>query len=225
MTRDDLPDGGAGHFVAVMKAVRAASPHTSVEVLVPDFQGNRDAIDAVCDVRPDVFNHNLEAVRRIFVQVRPRASYDLSLKVLAHAADRGLRVKSGIMLGLGETWDEIRQTLADLHAHGCRFLTLGQYLAPSTAHVPVARYLAPDEFDHWKRVALNMGFTGVASAPLVRSSYRAEAMLEEQAAASRLQSCHAHEVSTDATVAGRQGHQGHQARQGMSCATAPQGIV
>ena len=225
VTRDDLPDGGAGHFVAVMKAVRAASPHTSVEVLVPDFQGNRDAIDAVCDVRPDVFNHNLEAVRRIFVQVRPRASYDLSLKVLAHAADRGLRVKSGIMLGLGETWDEIRQTLADLHAHGCRFLTLGQYLAPSTAHVPVARYLAPDEFDHWKRVALNMGFTGVASAPLVRSSYRAEAMLEEQAAASRLQSCHAHEVSTDATVPGRQGHQGHQGRQGMSCATAPQGIV
>jgi len=181
VTRDDLPDGGAGHFVDVINAVRATSPHTSVEVLVPDFQGDANALNAVCAVRPDVFNHNLEAVRRIFSQVRPRASYDLSLRVLAHAAAKGLRVKSGIMLGLGETWDEIRQTLEDLHAHGCRFLTLGQYLAPSTAHVPVARYLAPDEFDHWKRVALAIGFAGVASAPLVRSSYRAEAMLEEQA--------------------------------------------
>ena len=124
-----------------------------------------------------MFNHNLETVRRLFAQVRPGASYQTSLDVLRCAADQGLRVKSGIMLGLGETWSEIRLALADLLAHGCRFLTLGQYLAPSGAHVPVARHLAPDEFDHWKATALAMGFTGVASAPLVRSSYRAEAML------------------------------------------------
>lgn len=177
VTRDDLPDGGAEHFVRTIEAVRGASPETSVEVLVPDFQGNFDALEAVCAARPDMFNHNIETVRRLFPQVRPRASYQTSLEVLAFAAARGLRVKSGIMLGLGESWNEIRASLADLLAHGCRFLTLGQYLAPSGAHVPVARYVAPDEFDHWKATALSMGFTGVASAPLVRSSYRAEAML------------------------------------------------
>ena len=177
VTRDDLPDRGADHFVRTIKAIRQASPQTSVEVLVPDFQGDRNALDAVCDARPDMFNHNLETVRRLFAQVRPGASYQTSLEVLRYAASQGLRVKSGIMLGLGETWSEIRLALADLLAHGCRFLTLGQYLAPSGAHVPVARHLAPDEFDHWKATALAMGFTGVASAPLVRSSYRAEAML------------------------------------------------
>ena len=202
VTRDDLPDGGAGHFVAVMNAVRAASPQTSVEVLVPDFQGDSDALNAVCAARPDMFNHNLETVRRIFAQVRLRASYDVSLAVLAHAAAGGLRVKSGIMLGLGETWDEIHRTLADLYAHGCRFLTLGQYLAPSSAHVPVARYLAPDEFDHWKRVALSIGFTGVASAPLVRSSYRAEAMLEERTAAPADHPSHFHTASGCAACVG-----------------------
>jgi lipoic acid synthetase len=182
VTRDDLPDGGAGHFVRVIEAVRGVSPETGVEVLVPDFQGDWTALDAVCAARPDVFNHNIEAVRRIFAQVRPRADYECSLDVLARAADWGLQVKSGLMLGLGETWDEIRATLRDLHAHGCRLLTLGQYLAPSKSHVPVARYVAPDEFEHWKRVALALGFTHVASAPLVRSSYRAEAMLGKSAA-------------------------------------------
>lgn len=177
VTRDDLPDGGADHFVCTIKAIRQTSPQTSIEVLVPDFQGDRNALEAVCAASPDMFNHNLETVRRLFAQVRPGASYQTSLEVLRYAASQGLRVKSGIMLGLGETWSEIRLALADLLAHGCRFLTLGQYLAPSGAHVPVARHLAPDEFDHWKATALAMGFTGVASAPLVRSSYRAEAML------------------------------------------------
>ena len=160
-------------------AIRGASPQTSIEVLVPDFQGNHQSLAAVCAARPDMFNHNLETVRRLFAQVRPGASYQTSLEVLRYASRQGLRVKSGIMLGLGESWDEIRMALADLLAHGCLFLTLGQYLAPSHAHVPVARYLAPDEFDHWKTTALSMGFTGVASAPLVRSSYRAEAMLAD----------------------------------------------
>ena len=179
VTRDDLPDGGAEHFVRTITAIRGASPQTSIEVLVPDFQGNPQSLAAVCAARPDMFNHNLETVRRLFAQVRPGASYQTSLEVLRYASRQGLRVKSGIMLGLGESWDEIRMALADLLAHGCRFLTLGQYLAPSHAHVPVARYLAPDEFDHWKTTALSMGFTGVASAPLVRSSYRAEAMLAD----------------------------------------------
>ena len=182
--RDDLPDGGASQFVKVIKALRANTPDTTIEILTPDFRGKMlAAVEAIVLAGPDVYNHNLETVPRLYPTIRPGARYYASLRLLDEVKrhDPLVFTKSGIMLGLGETWDEIRQTLADLHAHGCRFLTLGQYLAPSTAHVPVARYLAPDEFDHWKRVALNMGFTGVASAPLVRSSYRAEAMLEEQA--------------------------------------------
>ena len=132
----------------------------------------------MCAASPDMFNHNIEAVRRIFAQVRPRADYDLSLRVLQKAATLGLRVKSGLMLGLGETWEEIAGTLRDLYDHGCRYLTLGQYLAPSSHHVPMRRYLAPDEFVHWKNVAMDMGFLDVASGPLVRSSYRASVMLE-----------------------------------------------
>lgn len=190
VTRDDLPDGGAGHFVRIIREIRRLSPQTSVEVLVPDFQGDEAALEQVCAAGPDMFNHNIETVRRLFPHVRPHASYDTSLDVLAFAAGRGLRVKSGVMLGLGETWEDIRATLQDLFGHGCRYLTLGQYLAPSPRHVPIARYVAPDEFDHWKAVALQMGFSGVASAPLVRSSYRAEAMLEPVApAASQAAPC------------------------------------
>ncbi len=177
VTRDDIVDGGAEHFVQTIQAVRRLSPSTSVEVLVPDFQGRQESLESVCNAAPDVFNHNIETVARLFPRVRPRASYMTSLQVLAYAAKKGLRVKSGIMLGLGETWEEVRATLHDLYTHGCRFLTLGQYLAPSQKHVSIARYVAEDEFDHWKDVALAMGFEGVASAPLVRSSYRAEAML------------------------------------------------
>ncbi len=179
VTRDDLPDGGAEHFARIVQAIRSVSPGTHIELLVPDFQGRRESILRVCEAAPDMFNHNIEAVRRIFLQVRPRADYDCSLKVLEMAAGQGLRVKSGLMLGLGETWEEIVQTLRDLYDHGCRYLTLGQYLAPSTHHVPMVRYLAPDEFAHWKAVALDMGFLDVASGPLVRSSYRAAAMLEK----------------------------------------------
>ncbi len=179
VTRDDVPDGGAAHFAAIVKAIRELSPKTHIELLVPDFQGRKESIELVCRARPDMFNHNIEAVRRIFERVRPLADYDLSLKVLEMAAAYGLRVKSGLMLGLGETWEETAQTLRDLYDHGCRYLTLGQYLAPSGHHVPMARYIAPDEFAHWKDVAMEMGFCDVASGPLVRSSYRAAAMLEK----------------------------------------------
>ena len=178
VTRDDVPDGGAGHFAAIVRAIREKSPKTHIELLVPDFQGRKESIERVCAASPDMFNHNIEAVRRIFAQVRPRADYDLSLRALQKAASLGLRVKSGLMLGLGETWEEIAGTLRDLYDHGCRYLTLGQYLAPSSHHVPMRRYLAPDEFVHWKNVAMDMGFLDVASGPLVRSSYRASVMLE-----------------------------------------------
>ncbi len=176
VTRDDLEDGGAGHFVQVIEAIRKRMPSTSVEVLVPDFNGDTKAIDTVCDAKPDMFNHNIETVRSLFTKVRPIADYQTSLEVLEYASKKGLKIKSGVMLGLGESWDDIRGTLNDLYSHGCRYLTLGQYLAPSRKHAPIARFVAPDEFNHWKEVALEMGFEGVASAPLVRSSYRAEAM-------------------------------------------------
>ncbi len=177
VTRDDLPDGGARHFVDTVQAIRQKNPQTSIEVLVPDFQGNMEHVHTVCEAKPHMFNHNIETVQRLFPSIRPRASYADSLQVLAYAAKQGLRVKSGVMLGLGESWDETRATLQDLLAHGCRYLTLGQYMMPSRQHVPVARYIAPDEFDYWKSVALDMGFAGVASAPFVRSSYRAEDMM------------------------------------------------
>jgi lipoyl synthase len=182
VTRDDLPDGGADQFVRTIGAVRERCPDVSVEVLVPDFAGSEPALGRVCDARPDVFNHNIETVRRLFPTVRPRASYDLSLQVLARAASQGLAVKSGLMLGLGETGAEINDTLTELKAAGCRYLTLGQYLAPSPAHAPIDRYVSPKEFEHWAETARAMGFASVASGPLVRSSYRAEAMVPTRSA-------------------------------------------
>ncbi len=177
VTRDDIADGGAAHFVATIKAVKELNPHTSVEVLVPDFQANMTHVQKVCDAKPHMFNHNIETVERLFPHIRPRANYRESLQVLAHAAAQGLRVKSGLMLGLGESWQEIRATLHDLYSHGCRYVTLGQYIAPSRKHTPIMRYPAPHEFNYWKHEALAMGFIGAASAPLVRSSYRAEDMM------------------------------------------------
>lgn len=186
VTRDDLPDGGAGHFARTIAAIRARSPETTVEVLVPDFAGDAAALERVCAARPDVFNHNIETVRRLFPTVRPKARYALSLAILRQAASRGLAVKSGLMLGLGETDAEIEATLGDLRAAGCRHVTLGQYLAPTPGHAPIDRYVSPADFDAWARKARAMGFTGVAAGPLVRSSYRAEDMLTpREAPASR----------------------------------------
>lgn len=178
VTRDDLPDGGAGHFSRTIQKIRKQCPGVSVEVLVPDFGGTIPALDTVCEVRPDVFNHNIETVPRLYAQIRPFAQYRRSLGVLSYASGRGLVTKSGLMLGLGETKNEIKKTLMDLINAGCMLLTLGQYLAPSKEHVPVTRYVPPEEFEMWAKTARSMGFKSVAAGPLVRSSYRADDMLE-----------------------------------------------
>lgn len=182
VTRDDLPDGGAEHFVRTVAAVRHLCPETEVEILVPDFGGQAEPLLAVCAAQPTVFNHNIETVRRLFPAIRPKAGYDRSLEVLRRAAGQKLEVKSGLMLGLGETEEEIRRTLCDLYEAGCRHVTLGQYLAPSRAHVPVARYVTPEEFARWEEAASTLGFHGVASGPLVRSSYRAGELRRHAAA-------------------------------------------
>ena len=177
VTRDDLPDGGAAHFAATIREIRARLPGASVEVLVPDFQNDAAALDLVLAARPDIFNHNLETVERLQPAIRPQADYRRSLAVLAYAARAGARTKSGLMLGLGETDGEISAALRDLHAAGVSLLTLGQYLAPSPAHHPVARFATPAEFDRWRADALALGFASVASAPHVRSSYHAEELM------------------------------------------------
>ena len=179
VTRDDLIDGGARHFAKTIRMVRDLNPQTRIEVLVPDFNGMNASLRIVCDARPDMFNHNVETVARLYSQARPGASYRRSLKILAYASNRGLPVKSGIMLGLGETEQEVRTTLMDMWKTGCRYLTIGQYLAPSANHLPVARYVTPGEFDNYAETARQIGFSGVASGPLVRSSYRAAEMVSQ----------------------------------------------
>jgi len=176
VARDDVADGGATHFAATIHAVRERAEGCRVEVLIPDFKGSTEALRTVLDAGPDVLNHNVETVARLQRRVRPAARYERSLQLLA--TSRELRpdipTKTGIMLGLGETEAEIRQTLRDIVAHGCRLLTIGQYLSPGPDHLPVERYAPPEEFDAWRREALDLGFAEVASGPLVRSSYRAE---------------------------------------------------
>lgn len=176
VTRDDLPDGGAESFVRTIRQIRRECGGVRVEVLVPDFGGSVKALADICASRPDVFNHNVETVARLYARVRPGAVYRRSLGILSYAAGRGLFVKSGLMLGLGETDGEIRRTLRELKRTGCVALTLGQYLAPSRDHLGVARYLPPEEFDMWADAARKMGFRAVAAGPLVRSSYQADSM-------------------------------------------------
>ncbi len=178
VTRDDVSDGGAGQFALTIKALRKRLPKACVEVLIPDFKGDERALQTLCDAGPDVLNHNIETVPRLYAMVRPQAEYQRSLNVLKFAASQGLPTKSGLMLGLGETEEEIKATLKDLVNTGCRYLTLGQYLAPSKDHVPVARYVSPAEFDTWADVARKSGFVEVASGPLVRSSFRADEMYD-----------------------------------------------
>lgn len=180
VNRDEMPDGGAGHFAATIRAVRALNPHTKVEVLIPDFQGNEDALNAVLDAQPDVLNHNTETVPRLYRRVRPQAKYaEWTLALLERAAkrrdaeNRGMLTKSGIMVGLGETSDEIIQTMRDLKGVDCDVLTIGQYLQPAVKRLPVEKYYTPEEFAEFKRVGLEMGFRYVESGPLVRSSYHA----------------------------------------------------
>jgi lipoyl synthase len=177
VTRDDLPDGGAEHFRRCILVVRARTGAT-IEVLTPDFDGRPDAINVVLSADPEVFNHNLETVARLQQHVRRKSQYAVSLKVLEHAkrSRPSVRTKSGLMLGLGETTEELFETLADLRSVGCDFLTLGQYLQPSPRHLPVVRYLPPEEFDELGRLARTLGFAEVASGPFVRSSYHADEM-------------------------------------------------
>jgi lipoyl synthase len=172
--RDDLPDGGAAHWAATIRAVKRRSPELVLEVLTGDFKGETGDVDTVLDAGPDVFAHNLETVPRLSRQVRVQARYDRSYAVLAHAKKQGAVVKTGLMLGLGEELDEVKQVLEQLRGLGCDIVTLGQYLRPSMKHLPVARYVHPDEFAALKEWALALGFPHVESGPLVRSSYHAD---------------------------------------------------
>jgi lipoic acid synthetase len=175
VTRDDLADGGAGLFAKTIKEIRARMPHTLMEVLIPDFQGDKHALQMVIEAHPHVLNHNLETVPRLYPRVRPEADYDRSLLLLKRVThdQPSIFTKSGLMLGLGEFPDEVEKTLKDLLDSGCSILTLGQYLQPTREHLKVERFIPPEEFDDWKKTALEMGFSEVASGPLVRSSYRA----------------------------------------------------
>lgn len=203
VTRDDLPDGGAAHFAATVRAVRRAQrdvdgpenstglKHTTdpdtqahqdltIELLIPDLQGDIDALKVVLDSRPDILNHNVETVPRLYPEVRPQADYQQSLEVLRHTKelDPSRYTKSGLMVGLGEKPEEIESVMEDLREVGCDFLTIGQYLAPSSSHYPVAEYVHPDQFEEYRRIGYQKGFSFVASAPLVRSSYRAAEMMD-----------------------------------------------
>ncbi len=180
VTRDDLPDGGASHFAATVLAVRRELPEATIEVLIPDFNGNVEAVGEVVRSRPNVFNHNLETVPRLYPGVRPQARYRRSLEVLrcAGGLDEGLLTKSGLMVGLGEEESEVLQVMADLREVECNMLTIGQYLRPSKKHLPVVEYIHPDRFDYYREQGEKMGFLHVASAPLVRSSFNAEEAVE-----------------------------------------------
>ncbi len=180
--RDDLPDGGAFVFAQCIRQVRKRIPSCKVEVLIPDFCGSWEALATVMEARPDTLNHNIETVRRVFRHVRPKGNYDLSLELLRRAKeiDPNAITKSGMMVGLGETWDEIIETMRDLRAVDCDLLTIGQYLRPSDKHVPLAKWYTPQEFDDLRREGEALGFKHVASGPLVRSSYHAD---EQHAAA------------------------------------------
>ncbi|WP_080905480.1 lipoyl synthase [Parabacteroides sp. Marseille-P3160] len=175
--RDDLPDQGAGHWVRTIATVKAANPGTTLEVLIPDFQGRLDLVDLVIDAAPEVISHNMETVRRLTPLIRSAARYDRSLAVLAHIAERGVRAKTGIMVGLGEEEGEIYALMDDVLKAGVSILTIGQYLQPSRKSVPVSGYISPAQFETYRRIALEKGFSKVESGPLVRSSYHAEKYL------------------------------------------------
>ncbi|WP_319549065.1 lipoyl synthase [Desulfogranum marinum] len=176
VTRDDMPDGGAHHFAQTIEAIRELSPDTLIEVLIPDLQGNWDALDAIIEAKPDVLNHNLETIKRLYPTVRPQAVYHRSLELLRKVKEKQVTMitKSGMMVGLGETIEELQTAFTDLADARCDILTLGQYLQPSKDHLAVEHYLSPEKFELLKQQALHLGFAGVAAAPFVRSSYQAE---------------------------------------------------
>lgn len=172
--RDDLPDKGAAHWANTILEIKKVNPNTTLEVLIPDFDGNEHLIHQIIETQPEIISHNLETVQRLTPLIRSRAQYKLSLKVIAQIAKAGITAKSGIMLGLGETSNEIAETMDDLLAAGCKIFTMGQYLRPSAANVPVSEYVHPDKFEEYRLLGLSKGFSIVESAPLVRSSYHAE---------------------------------------------------
>jgi lipoic acid synthetase len=179
VNRDDLPDGGAAHWAETIREVRAVNPECRIEVLIPDFNGDEAALNAVLDAKPDVLNHNTETIARLYRRVRPDAVYQQSLALLKRAAERRDReqpemlTKSGIMVGLGETFDEVVELMKDLRSVSCDIMTIGQYLQPSARRLPVERYVTPEEFDRWRDIGMVMGFQHVQSSPLTRSSYHA----------------------------------------------------
>lgn len=177
VTRDDLPDGGALHWARTVEAIRRRNPEATIELLIPDLDARPELIDIVLASKPDIVGHNIETVERLTPQVRSRARYRTSLQTLRHIARSGAAAKSGLMVGLGETDDEVSRTLHDLHAAGVRIVTIGQYLRPTLEHCPVAEYITPEKFDRYRQEALDMGFAYCASAPLVRSSYLADEAL------------------------------------------------
>ena len=183
--RDDLSNGGAELFAECIAAIRARSPETSVEVLIPDFKGSETALRIVVDAKPDILNHNLETIARLYRLARPGGRYPRALELLRRAKqmDPGMLTKSGVICGLGEEWDELVGAMRDLRAQGVDILTLGQYLRPSSGHLPIARYYSPDEFAELKRIGLAMGYRHVESGPLVRSSYHAWEQVERAMAA------------------------------------------
>lgn len=174
VTRDDLPDGGAEHFANCIYEIRKLCPDTKIEILTPDFKGNKDCLDIIIKTHPDVFNHNIEAVQDIFKSVRPQGDYECSLEVLKYVKDNSdILTKSGLIIGLGETFEQIEQTLIDLKNVGCDIVTIGQYIQPSKHHLEVTKYYTPEEYDKLKELANQVGIKNHQIGPLVRSSYRA----------------------------------------------------
>jgi len=174
VNRDELPDGGAAIFAETIRQTRALSPDCTIEVLIPDFEGNEAALTTVCAEKPEILNHNIETVRRLFPSLRPQGKYQRSIELLGKAKQQGMTTKSGLILGMGETLDEARQVMRDLQAVDCDIMTIGQYLQPTREHLPVACYYDPADFALLKEEGIAMGFTHIESGPLVRSSYHAE---------------------------------------------------
>jgi lipoic acid synthetase len=186
VNRDDLHDGGAVHWAETVRQVRALNPECRIEVLIPDFNGDEDALNVVLDSQPDVLNHNTETIARLYRRVRPDAQYQQSLTLLRRAGERrdrerrGMKTKSGIMVGLGETFGEVVELMKDLRAVSCDIMTIGQYLQPHARRLPVERYVTPEEFERWRELGMAMGFKHVESSPLTRSSYHARQQAESQ---------------------------------------------
>lgn len=182
VTRDDLPDGGAAHFAKTIRAIKAKAPDVNVEVLIPDFQGDEAALQTVIDAEPEVINHNIETIARLYDTIRPEADYQRTLTLIQRVKEKNpsIKTKSGIMVGLGESPEEVKQVFRDLLAHGCQMLTVGQYLAPSREHAEVVEYVTPDQFKEYETYAKEIGFEHVSSGPFVRSSYHAADPFEKE---------------------------------------------